>query len=163
MERSLNNCISSSTAFEALKPKFTRQQTEKWSASNQSSITKKQHVSTWYVDSGCSTYMIGTLELLSSYVTKEGRSMAFGGNQKEKIKGYGMIVIGEIIVNQVSYVEGLKHNLITVSQLCDNGMDVMFKIKYCIMYKADTLVEVIKPTEEEIYTFYVLKLLKLNI
>ncbi|KAJ9552721.1 hypothetical protein OSB04_016766 [Centaurea solstitialis] len=47
-------------------------------------------------------------------------------------------------MNQVSYVDGLKHNLISVSQLCDNGMDVMFKIKYCIMYKPDTLIEVMR-------------------
>ncbi|KAJ9557779.1 hypothetical protein OSB04_012393 [Centaurea solstitialis] len=47
-------------------------------------------------------------------------------------------------MNQVSYVDGLKHNLISVSQLCDNGLDVMVKIKYCIMYKADTLIEVMR-------------------
>jgi hypothetical protein len=88
--------------------------------------------------------MTGTLELLSSYVNKEGSSVTFGGNQKGKIKGYGMIVKGEITVNQVYYVDGLKHNLISVSQLCDNGMDVMFKIKYCVMYKADTLIEVMR-------------------
>ncbi|KAJ9544593.1 hypothetical protein OSB04_024300 [Centaurea solstitialis] len=46
--------------------------------------------------------------------------------------------------NQVSYVDGLKHNLISVSHLCDNGMDVMFKIKFCIIYKADTLFEVMR-------------------
>ncbi|KAJ9561558.1 hypothetical protein OSB04_006718 [Centaurea solstitialis] len=88
--------------------------------------------------------MTGTLELLSHYVNKEGSSVAFGGNQKGKIKGYGMIVKGEITVNQVSYVDGLKHNLISVSQLCDNGMDVKFNIKYCILYKADTLIEVMR-------------------
>ncbi|KAJ9546943.1 hypothetical protein OSB04_019486 [Centaurea solstitialis] len=71
-------------------------------------------------------------------------NMCLPGNQKGKIKGYGMIVKGEITVNQVSYVDGLKHNLISVSQLCDNGMDVMFKIKYCIMYKANTLIEVMR-------------------
>ncbi|KAJ9561367.1 hypothetical protein OSB04_006527 [Centaurea solstitialis] len=70
--------------------------------------------------------MTGTLELLSHYVNKEGSSVPFGGNQKGKIKGYGMTVKGEIIVNQVSYVDGLKHNLISVSQLCDNGMDVIY-------------------------------------
>ena len=101
-------------------------------------------MSTWYVDSGCSRHMTGTLELLSSYVNKEGSSVTFGGNQKGKIKGYGMIVKGEITVNQVYYVDGLNHNLISVSQLCDNGMDVMFKIKYCVMYKADTLIEVMR-------------------
>ncbi|KAJ9544406.1 hypothetical protein OSB04_024113, partial [Centaurea solstitialis] len=47
-------------------------------------------------------------------------------------------------MNQMSYVDGLKHNLISVSQLCDNGIDVKFKIKYCIMYKADTLIEVMR-------------------
>ncbi|KAJ9544678.1 hypothetical protein OSB04_024385 [Centaurea solstitialis] len=55
-----------------------------------------------------------------------------------------MIVKGEITVNQVSYVDVLKHNLISVSQLCDNGMDVMFKIKYCVMFKADALIEVMR-------------------
>ncbi|KAJ9544415.1 hypothetical protein OSB04_024122 [Centaurea solstitialis] len=68
----------------------------------------------------------------------------FGRNQKGKIKGYGMIVKGEITVNQVSYVNGLKHNLISVSQLCDNGMDVKFNIKYCVLYKADTLIKVMR-------------------
>ncbi|KAJ9546508.1 hypothetical protein OSB04_019051 [Centaurea solstitialis] len=77
--------------------------------------------------------MTGTLELLSSYIKQEGSSVPFGGNQKRRIKGYGMIVKGEVRMNQVSYVDGLKHNLISVSQLCDNGLDVMFKIKYCII------------------------------
>ncbi|KAJ9562028.1 hypothetical protein OSB04_007188 [Centaurea solstitialis] len=90
---------------------------------------KKPRVSTWVVDSGCSRHMIGNLELLPSYIKQEGSLVAFGGNQKGKIKGYGMIVKGEVRMNQVSYVDGLKHNLISVSQLCDNGLDVMFKIK----------------------------------
>ena len=53
-----------------------------------------------------------------------------------------MIVKGEVKLNQVSYVDGLKHNLIIISQLCDNGLDVFFKIKFCILYKVDTLIEV---------------------
>ncbi|KAJ9544680.1 hypothetical protein OSB04_024387 [Centaurea solstitialis] len=48
---------------------------------------KKQHVSTWYFDSGFSRHMTGTLELLTSYVNKERSSVAFGGNQKGNIKG----------------------------------------------------------------------------
>ncbi|KAJ9541898.1 hypothetical protein OSB04_028404 [Centaurea solstitialis] len=82
--------------------------------------------------------------LLTSCVNKEGSSIAFGGNQKGKIKGYGKIVKEELRVNQVSYVDGMKHNLISVSQLYNIGMDVMFKIKYCIMYKDDTLIEVMR-------------------
>ncbi|KAJ9544042.1 hypothetical protein OSB04_023749 [Centaurea solstitialis] len=60
-----------------------------------------------------------------------------------------MIVKDEVRMNQVSYVDGLKHNLISVSQLCDNGMDVTFKIKFCIMYKADTLIEVMRANRRE--------------
>ncbi|KAJ9552668.1 hypothetical protein OSB04_016713 [Centaurea solstitialis] len=88
--------------------------------------------------------MTCTLELLSSYIKQEVSSVAFRGNKKGRIKGYGMIVKGEVRMNQVSYVDGLKQNFISVSQLCDNGLDVMFKIKYCIMYKADTLIEVMR-------------------
>ncbi|KAJ9552991.1 hypothetical protein OSB04_017036 [Centaurea solstitialis] len=61
--------------------------------------------------------MTGTLELLSSYIQQEGNSIAFGGNQKGRIKGYGMIVKGEVGMHQVSYVDGLKHNLISVRVL----------------------------------------------
>ncbi|KAJ9544582.1 LOW QUALITY PROTEIN: hypothetical protein OSB04_024289 [Centaurea solstitialis] len=95
---------------------------------------RKQHVSTWYVDSGCSRHMTGSLELLSSYVNKEGSSVGFWRKSERKDQR----VWDDI--NQVSYVDGLKHNLISLS---DNGMDVMFKIKYCIMYKANTLIEVV--------------------
>ncbi|KAJ9546442.1 hypothetical protein OSB04_018985 [Centaurea solstitialis] len=101
-------------------------------------------VSTWVVDSGCSRHMTGTLELLTSYIKQEGSFVACWGNQKGRIKGYGMIFKGEVRMNQVSCVDGLKHNLISVSQLCDNGMDVLFKMKFCVMYKADTLVEVMR-------------------
>ncbi|KAJ9544570.1 hypothetical protein OSB04_024277 [Centaurea solstitialis] len=105
--------------------------------------------------------MTGTLEPLSLYVNKEGSSVAFRGNQKGKIKGNGMIVKGEITVNQVSYVDDLKHNLISVSQLCDNGMDVMFKIKYCIVYKADTLTEVMRANRRgDLYLLFLTLLMK---
>ncbi|KAJ9541655.1 hypothetical protein OSB04_028161 [Centaurea solstitialis] len=58
-------------------------------------------------------------------------------------------------VHQVSYVDGLKHNLISVSQLYDNGLDVMFKIKYCIMYKSDTLIEVMRANRRgDLYLIY---------
>ncbi|KAJ9545082.1 hypothetical protein OSB04_024789 [Centaurea solstitialis] len=86
---------------------------------------------------------LAPLELLSSYL-QQGGSVGFSGNQKGKIKGYGMIVKGEVRMNQISYVDRLKHNLISVSQLYDIGLDVMFKIKFCIMYMAYTLIEVMR-------------------
>ncbi|KAI3715213.1 hypothetical protein L6452_22185 [Arctium lappa] len=89
---------------------------------------KKQHVPIWYLDSGCSRHMTGDRGLLSSYKEKlGGGSVTFGDNKKGQIKGYGVIAKGDIDVNRVAYVDGLKHNLLSVSQLCDNGLDEMFK------------------------------------
>jgi len=91
-------------------------------------------MSTWYVDSGCSRHMIGNKELLFEYEEKiGGGSVTFGDNTKDQIKGYGVIVRGDVDINQVAYVNGLKHNLISVSQLCDNGLDVFFNQVLCIV------------------------------
>ena len=77
-------------------------------------------MSTWYVDSGCSRHMTGNKELLFEYEEKiGGGSVTFGDNRKGQIKGYGVIVRGDVDINQVAYVNGLKHNLISVSQLCE--------------------------------------------
>ena len=34
-------------------------------------------------------------------------------------------------INDVQYVEGLKHNLLSISQLCDSGFEVIFKPSIC--------------------------------
>ncbi|KAI3729858.1 hypothetical protein L6452_18529 [Arctium lappa] len=89
--------------------------------------------------------MTGDRGLLSSYKEKhrEG-SVTFGDNKKGQIKGYGIIAKGDIDVNKVAYVDGLKHNLLSVSQLCDNGLDVMFKRQYCSLLKEDTTTELLR-------------------
>ena len=55
-----------------------------------------------------------------------------------------MIVRGDVDINQVAYVNGLKHNLISVSQLCDNDLDVFFNRKFCALLKEDTTIELIR-------------------
>ena len=48
--------------------------------------------------------------------------MTFCDDRKGLIKGYGVIVKRDVNINKVAYVNGLKHNLISVSHLCDNGL-----------------------------------------
>ena len=43
--------------------------------------------------------------------------MKYGNNETGEIKGYGIITNGNFIIRKVAYVEGLQHNLISVSQL----------------------------------------------
>ncbi|XP_010556066.1 PREDICTED: uncharacterized protein LOC104825438 [Tarenaya hassleriana] len=68
-------------------------------------LTSEQsnHDNIWYLDSGCSRHMTGKKELLSNFVSdKKGDDVTFGDGKKGKM--------------------GLKANLISISQLCDNGM-----------------------------------------
>ena len=53
-------------------------------------------------------------------------------------------ILGErIISNECSFniknmlpIEGLKHNLIIISQLCDNGFKVLFEPSHCFIFDA---------------------------
>ena len=71
-------------------------------------------------------------------------SVTFGNNRKGQIKGYGVIVRGDLDTNQVAYVNGLKHNLISVSQLYDNGLDVKLNRKFCALLKEYTTTEMMR-------------------
>jgi len=57
-----------------------------------------------------------------SLATTQGGSMAFGNGKLGTISGIGKI--GESLSNSIEdvhLVDGLKHNLLSVSQLCDKG------------------------------------------
>ena len=47
--------------------------------------------------------------------------------------GYGSIVLGNVIIENVALVEGLKHNLLSISQLGDKGYHAGFDNKECLI------------------------------
>ena len=62
--------------------------------------------------------MTGKKENLHDFRSLEnGGVVKFGNNHKCKVKGYGKITNGNFTINRVAFVEGLQHNLISVSQL----------------------------------------------
>ncbi|CAJ2661907.1 unnamed protein product [Trifolium pratense] len=86
----------------------------------------------WYLDSGCSRHMTGDRHSFLSFEEKEGGTVTFGNNEKASIKGKGIIgKINSAKLENVHYVEGLEHNLISISQLCDSGLEVIFKTHTC--------------------------------
>ena len=87
----------------------------------------------WYVDSGCSRHMTGDISLLSKFEERAGPSITFGDDSKGFTKGYGLISKENVIIDNVSLVEGLKHNLLSVSQLCDRGHQVWFSDEACVV------------------------------
>ncbi len=76
--------------------------------------------------------MTGDRRCFLSFVQKEGGSVTFGNNNTAQIKGKGIIGKNNSAkIENVQYVEGLKHNLLSISQLCDSGFEVIFKPNIC--------------------------------
>jgi len=68
---------------------------------------------------------------------ERGRNCGFGGNQTSKIIGTGTIGNSSISINNVWLVDGLRHNLLSISQFFDNGYDVLFVKNNCIVINKD--------------------------
>ena len=80
---------------------------------------------TWYLDSGCSRHMTGDKEAFIIVRMKEEEMVTFRDDGKGHIIGIGKIQITpQICLENMLYVLGLKHNLISISQLCDRGYKV---------------------------------------
>ena len=74
------------------------------------------------MDSGCSRHMTGDKSNFINLKFKDGGNVTFGDDSKGRV-----ICIGKVGMNpspcidNVFLVDGLKHNLLSISQLCDNG------------------------------------------
>jgi len=96
-------------------------------------ITKKKE-SKWIMDSGCSRHMSGKSDLFSEITERDGGTITLGDKGKCKIIGIGNIgKEASQTINNVYLVDGLKFNLLSVSQLCDNGNKVVFDKEKCIV------------------------------
>jgi hypothetical protein len=91
----------------------------------------------WYLDSACSRHMTGDKTLFKEL--KEGRSgnITYGDGSKSKVMGQGTVDIpGVPTPQEVLYVEGLKANLLSISQFCDNDLVVQFSKEECSIFDA---------------------------
>eukprot|EP00253_Pinus_taeda_P027919 PITA_27919 len=101
--------------------------------------------------------MTGDKEKLESYTTLEkGKKVSFGNDTPAAIKGKCIAQLKEKFkAGNVLYVDGLKHNLLSVSQMCDNGTEVIFRSDGCSVRDIDTGKAVIKGkrTPNNLYIF----------
>ena len=111
----------------------------------------------WYIDSVCSKHMTGDKEKLESYIAVEkGKKVSFGNDIPAAIKGKGTAQLKEQVkAGNVLYVDGLKHNLLSVIQMCDQGTEVIFRSNGCSVRDLDTRKIVIKGirTPNNLYIF----------
>ncbi|KAJ9552627.1 hypothetical protein OSB04_016672 [Centaurea solstitialis] len=81
----------------------------------------------WHVDSGCSRHMTGIMSLLENFKRFEGGHVAFGDNPKRgNVSGKCKISKGMMTFEDVYYVEQLKYNLLSVSQVYDKKSSILF-------------------------------------
>ena len=78
--------------------------------------------------------MTGKKDQFVTLEIKEGGVITFGDNGKGHIIGFGKIQITpSTFIENILYVKGLRHNLISISQVYDIGYKVSFESLLCIV------------------------------
>ncbi|GKB05626.1 ribonuclease H-like domain-containing protein [Tanacetum coccineum] len=89
-------------------------------------------------DSGCSRHMTGNKSFLTDYQEIDGGFVAFGGSLKGgKITRKGKIKTRKLDFEDVYFVQELKFNLFSVSQMCDKKNSVLFTKTECLVLSHD--------------------------
>ena len=66
-------------------------------------------------------------------------TVTFGDDSKGTIIGIGNIKIGTSpLIENIILVDGFKHNLLSISQLCDRGLKVIFDESSCKIFDNKT-------------------------
>ena len=90
----------------------------------------------WVVDSRCSRHISGEKQIFTKIDPFDGGHIKFGNNATGKVVGIGEIG-KDFKFDHMLLVKGLKHNLLSVSQICDNGCRVTFDSTNCIVTKVE--------------------------
>lgn len=82
----------------------------------------------------------------------DGGLVTFGGKEKGRLVRRGTIKVGELIIDDTTLVKGLRHNLISISQLRDKGYEFGFKDGICTGNGKDPSQSFTETKYENIYT-----------
>jgi len=93
----------------------------------------------WYLDSGCSRRMMGDIKKFSKVSHKVSGHVTYGDNNKGKIMGTCKVKTSFAVeIDDVLLVNGLKHNLLSISQLHYNNLKVTFEVNHCLICHASS-------------------------
>nr|KYP41360.1 hypothetical protein KK1_037264 [Cajanus cajan] len=91
------------------------------------SVSLRAKQTMWYMDNDCSKHMTGDKSKFITLQENESGRIAYEDNNKGKILGLGTISNNSnTLIEDVLYVEGLKYNLLSIRQLCDENYKVSF-------------------------------------
>ena len=96
--------------------------------------------------------------------SRKAGQVTFGGDQKGHILGIGKIGINSSIsIDNVLFVKGLTHNLLSISQLCDSGYEVSFNKNKCIVKRSDSSILFTADRQNNLYKLMLTDLEKQNV
>jgi hypothetical protein len=83
----------------------------------------------WLMDFGCSRHMTKNKKWFSSLTPLSHKEyMTFGDDKKGKVLGTGIVKVNDyFILNDVALMDKLRYYLLSVSQLIDADLDVLFR------------------------------------
>ncbi|KAK9071706.1 hypothetical protein SSX86_008135 [Deinandra increscens subsp. villosa] len=97
-------------------------------------VHNKGQQSLWVVDSGCTCHMTGYKHVLENPKNINGGPVALG-SAKGHITAQGAVSNGMLTFDKVNFVDILNFNLLSVSQMCDKNLNLMFTEKEAIVLK----------------------------
>jgi hypothetical protein len=121
--------------------------------------TEPTDLDVWMLDSGCSNHMTGNKDLFSSFDSTVKNKVKLGDDHLVNVQGMGIVSVlsknnEKKCIREVYYVQGLKHNLISVGQISQHGYDVVFKGIVCTIYDkppSNRVIAQIKMTSNRMY------------
>ncbi|GKA95361.1 retrovirus-related pol polyprotein from transposon TNT 1-94 [Tanacetum coccineum] len=96
-------------------------------------------------------HMTRVKQYLHRYSKESGTKVVFGHNSSGDTEGYGLVNCNGITFTKVAYVNGLKHNLISISQLCDANFKVLFTKTQGTIFNQNQEVVLIAPRRRDVY------------
>ena len=108
---------------------------------------------TWIIENGFSHHMTGDKVKFKNFEDYDGGSVRFGNNEPCCTKGRGIISLTkELVCDNAYWVEGLKHNLLTVAQLINIGLKMEFMHgKARLLYDKEKLIGSGKQTKGNLF------------
>ena len=97
--------------------------------------------SKWIVDSGCTSHMTGSKEIMTELKPNTNYStVMFGDKSKSEVKSLGKVVVArDITLVNVMLVESLGYNLMSVRALNKMNFDVYFTLDMVVLLRSKTL------------------------
>ncbi|GJS52146.1 retrovirus-related pol polyprotein from transposon TNT 1-94 [Tanacetum coccineum] len=121
---------------------------------------KPQQDDTGFIDSGCSRHMTGNIAYLLDFKEFDGGYVTFGGGAHGgRISSKGTLKTDSLDFEDVYFVNELKFNLFSVSQMCDKKNYVLFTDTECLVLSPnfklpdETQILLKIPRKDNMYSF----------